>query len=602
MRTTDRVLTVALLAYIIPCCSGFLHKSKKFSGQLTPMDANVCTTQNITFTGELLQSPSLNYSIGFAVKNGNTKYEAVHYDNVTTVNETMSQFTLYNITLDTEDISKPVYVHVKSYYWQKFDDKDDTLQLGKTSTTRIYPLLETVRDFKCIVMNYVSMNCSWNYGKDYGENMPEVIFQWRIPSYSASWTDCRDFNPEYGYCYWAKDSDPGYFKNVNITVRITLKQKCDLNNSTDFHKIDTSKIVKPNPVSSISSKVIDSTCIQVFWNTSDSEPQNPKEHRIIVSSKWDYSTMTFKTSQTTKQFSHSRTFCDLHPYTEYTFSVSIQPIGLYSGFFSDEKKCVSRTFSDIPSASPEVIEGGYYNYNHRDCDESSQERRVCVVWKSIKDEHKNGPMKGVQGLFTAINAKTPPVQEDWAEDSAYGCSFLLCNTHYNFTIKTRNVNGTSENGSTITIPSFNPGNTPPQFIVESTNTSEVYINLDQRDGRHTKEYTVVWCRKQNGHCQSGHDVSWKHFPSNTTEAVLHINSSQDLMYGVSVLTEDGSSGVEWQDCVYLKNIPLKREPQNVVVSAGSDDNTLVVTWDKLTCKSNEPYIAMYNVQFNKLDI
>ncbi|XP_053402236.1 leukemia inhibitory factor receptor-like isoform X2 [Mercenaria mercenaria] len=309
--------------------------------------------------------------------------------------------------------------------------------------------------------------------------------------------------------------------------------------------------------------------------------------------------MTFKTSETTEQFPHSRTFCNLHPYTEYTFSVSIQPIGLYSGFFSDETKSVSRTFSDIPSASPELIEGGYSS-NQRGCDKGCQ-RVVCIFWKSIKEEHKNGQMRSVQGLFTAINAKIPPLQDDWATDSTYSCSYLLCNTNYNYTIKARNVNGTSDNGSTITIPSFNPGNMPPQFVVESTNTSEVYISLDQREDRHTKQYIVAWCRNKNRDCQPGDEFSWKHFPSNTTEAVLHIKSSQDFLYGVSVLTEDGSSGVSWQDCVYQKNIPPKREPQNVVVSAGSDDNTLVVKWDKLACESNEPYIAMYNVQFNKLD-
>ncbi|XP_045158175.2 uncharacterized protein LOC123524203 [Mercenaria mercenaria] len=602
MKTWDKVLTLAFLAYFISCSHGLVLHQRKFIGTLEPIDTNVCPTQNITFTSTLLKPALRSYSIGFAVKNRNTHgtYEAVGYGMITEVNETMSQFTVYNITLETEEVSKPVvYFYVRSYYWQEFGDIDGTLQLGETVSARVFPLPEKVQDFKCIVLNYMSMRCTWNYGKDYGENMPEVMFRWRNPSLSGTWINCTDLSIENGYCVWV-DSRAGFFKNSNITIKLTLKQKCGIDVASEFH-INTASIVKPDPVSSVSTNVINSTCIKVFWDTSDSEPQHPKEHRVIVSSEWDNITMMFNSTEGTGQSAHSRTFCKLRPYTEYTFSVSIQPVGLYSGYFSDERKGVSTTYSDIPSASPEVTEG-VYNLNNRDCDGNNKKRRVCVFWKTIKDEHKNGPMKGVQGLFTAINAKAPPVREDWAEDSTYGCSLLLCSTNYIFTIKARNVNGTSDNGSTIAIPSFRPGIKPPKFIVESAGTSSVYVTWDQRETRNAKGFTVVWCRNKNGDCESGHEIYWKHFPSNTKEAVLQINSSShDFLYGVSVLTEDGSSGVDWQDCVYLKNITPKREPQNVVVPAGPDDNTLVVTWDKLTCKSDEPYIAMYNVQYNKPD-
>jgi hypothetical protein len=52
--------------------------------------------------------------------------------------------------------------------------------------------------------------------------------------------------------------------------------------------------------------------------------------------------------------------------------------------------------------------------------------------------------------------------------------------------------------------------------------------------------------------------------------------------------------------IYIFTDP-KREPKNVVVSVGSEDNTLVVTWDKLMCKSDEPYIDMYNVRYTQLN-
>jgi hypothetical protein len=51
-------------------------------------------------------------------------------------------------------------------------------------------------------------------------------------------------------------------------------------------------------------------------------------------------------------------------------------------------------------------------------------------------------------------------------------------------------------------------------------------------------------------------INWREFAWNTSEAVIQIektNSPQDFLYAVSLLTDQGSSGFSWQECVYLKN-------------------------------------------------
>ncbi|XP_053395083.1 homeobox-like protein HDP1 [Mercenaria mercenaria] len=211
-------------------------------------------------------------------------------------------------------------------------------------------------------------------------------------------------------------------------------------------------------------------------------------------------------------------------------------------------------------------------------------------------------MKGLDGAFTAVNQTRTPIDVSLAEDLTYGCSSgLLCNISYVFSIKARNSNGTSEDNSTLLISAATKGIVQPQLIVEAANISNVSVSWTEVEK--ATGYMVAWCRNKNGECENRNIVKWQRFSSATRKAVIQINpenSPQDFLYGVSVLTEQGSSGLEWQDCVYLKNAYPKREPQNVVVSTGPDDNTLVVTWDKLTCKSDEPYIAMYNVQYNKL--
>ncbi|XP_045175005.2 uncharacterized protein LOC123536162 isoform X3 [Mercenaria mercenaria] len=429
MTSMDRCqLKLGMLAYFISCSTGLLWK-QTFNGILEPMDPDVCTTQNITFTSTLLDHPKLNYSIGFAVKNRSTdrKYVAVEHDRVTKINETVSEFTIYNISLATE-IFYLSYFYVKSFYWQEYGDSDSRLQLGHTTSTRVYrkcncsfyisvllsasfvhcdaqtdfpeqcqyywlgtvsgqdqfpdtcnirfisllfilsfhldrltaarvyPLPEEVQHFKCIVFNYVSMRCSWKYGKDYGngENMPEVIFQWSLDGYNRSFIDCKDLNSEDGYCDW-EDWTAGYFLNEKITVRLILIQPCGINASSEFH-IDTAKIVKPNPVFGVFPKVINSTCIQLSWDTSDSEQQYPKEHRVIVSSEGvNVTKMRFSTTKDTEKYLHKNTFCNLNPYTNYTFSVSIRPTGPYSGYFSDPRSIVSRTYSNVPRRMPQNV-------------------------------------------------------------------------------------------------------------------------------------------------------------------------------------------------------------------------------------------------------
>ena len=99
------------------------------------MDPDVCETQSITFTSTLQETPTFNYSIGFTVKNRTTNgtFIVVEKDRIKVVNETISQFTVNNVTLGV----KYENFHVSSYYWQDFGITMDKLMLGKTSTARV---------------------------------------------------------------------------------------------------------------------------------------------------------------------------------------------------------------------------------------------------------------------------------------------------------------------------------------------------------------------------------------------------------------------------------------------------------------------------------
>ncbi|XP_053395082.1 uncharacterized protein LOC123525632 [Mercenaria mercenaria] len=231
------------LAYTVSCSAVFgfffedpanLHK-----GTLVPIDPDVCTSQNITFTCTLLSTPNPSNSIGFAVKNESTNKEFLPVDEgrITVINETSSEFTIY-------DINTTKYIFVECFYWETFGVVNDTsLQLGDTSTASVYPMPEKVEHVDCIVENYIkSMRCSWSYGDNYkGGKSPDVEFHWRISEFSGSWNVCRDLNVEAGYCNWNSSHSGDFTMKKSFEIKLTLKEPCGVTVSSNF-TIDTRKI------------------------------------------------------------------------------------------------------------------------------------------------------------------------------------------------------------------------------------------------------------------------------------------------------------------------------------------------------------------------
>ena len=100
-------------------------------GALYPVDPEICTSQNVTFKCILLSPPENKYKIGFAIQNESTdrKYVRAENDTVNVINETMSEFTLYNVTCRT---------YVRCIYGETSTDVDETKTLGYTSTILTY--------------------------------------------------------------------------------------------------------------------------------------------------------------------------------------------------------------------------------------------------------------------------------------------------------------------------------------------------------------------------------------------------------------------------------------------------------------------------------
>ena len=101
----------------------------EYEVKLEPIDPELCTSQDITFTCTLELPPVTGSSLGFAVKNSSTnrKYVPVEEERVDFISPTVVNLTLYNITVRT---------FVKCFYWENFGDVDESK--GPTSTISVY--------------------------------------------------------------------------------------------------------------------------------------------------------------------------------------------------------------------------------------------------------------------------------------------------------------------------------------------------------------------------------------------------------------------------------------------------------------------------------
>ncbi|WAR24089.1 hypothetical protein MAR_037758, partial [Mya arenaria] len=135
----------------------------------------------------------------------------------------------------------------------------------------------------------------------------------------------------------------------------------------------------------------------------------------------------------------------------------------------------------------------------------------------------------------------------------------------------------------------------PHFMVESitSNSSDTGTNVTvdieilgvdvEEMTKSAAHYMICWCEKDRGSCK-------------TTS--LELADPGNKMYAVSMVTESGdTSSLALESCIYPKNIDPTVSPNSVKASPGSEDNTINVIWDKLTCQSWQPFIATYVVQY-----
>ncbi|XP_052238053.1 uncharacterized protein LOC127849355 isoform X3 [Dreissena polymorpha] len=559
------------------------------SGALEPTNGHACIGENLTLTCRLndSQKPCLVYLHVYPSEKIITQYELV--------DKYSYKFTFVNVSKQTLEVI------CMCDSWRVTRDSDEWTII-KVLYTQPIPL----QDFHCEVYNYQdNMTCTWNLGQKYEPNPPDIECNFRLPELSGSWTPClANKVPDNLVTVVFNSTRAGDFSLKPVEFNMTVASKCGKNVS-GLYSVITKDTVRPAPAKDLASAVINSTCIEWSYRQ-DANYHRQKKYNLTVSSRWNDEKVF---TGLTKEENNSLVVCDLHPFTEYTMTVQLHPEN--KGYWSRPMSISNTTLQSVPSSGPEVIPGSCY-WNPQDCIRGNH-RDLTVYWQDIPENHKNGEITFFTVSLTPLGGGDVIVESDIAyrvRQKSFLGQRVRCDSDYAVSVIAYTIIGPSPmNSYPIQIAKYGTDLPQPEFwaeIVNQTNvvngTQTVAIHLPQvstgvKEKLKVQSFTVCYCRTSMGNCQSNVPVTCLYADGSEDTVNVTVTFPEDYLYGVSMTTPLGNSGLMWQSCVYLQNAVPTKAPLDVMARTGADDNTIMVLWSRLPCESGQPYIDSYTIQY-----
>ncbi|KAK3599813.1 hypothetical protein CHS0354_022379 [Potamilus streckersoni] len=457
---------------------------------------------------------------------------------------------------------------------------------------------QNVTNFSCVNHEWdVFLGCSWSHPIEYlNQSNIQVKSRWRS-EYFTEYQDCNDSN--YNYCNLSQGN---FFSKRRMTISIEVKNTRLNVSTTEAFEFDTNKIVRPPPIKDVDYKILNSTCILLNWT--NERPQRKKNVNVAYESEWQDQKGNVIYAIEDGDYA-VRTVCGLLPYRNYTFVFTVYPE--YDGYASESKIIITeKTQSSVPSHSPNTTGGALY-YKTQECQQGKL-RNVTIYWQPLVEKSWFGVPHGISIHYSKIGGlETIDTTVSW---NALSFTMQLdCNFAYDINITAVNDAGPSFTPSVLSIPKYEPDFQPPKAKVEvpEDNTSQVYVswNLASKLDQRKVEATIFWCKKSVGSICEGM-VNWNKSSSDKSTQLITVASPNLYIFGVSLEiytenTEENSrnTGLQWEECIYVKDIKPKLAPELALIST-SEDRTLSVRWIRLPCQSNTPFINKYTVYYCKI--
>ncbi|XP_050401234.2 leukemia inhibitory factor receptor [Patella vulgata] len=435
---------------------------------------------------------------------------------------------------------------------------------------------QKVVNLTCIVYDWTKgMKCTWNLGVEY-INSEDIS----VKVYYAVYTKKVHFLCPHltnRSCVWNSDEFMGaYYYDIHVAVNNTVKN--DVNYTSQ--RFITNDNVEPSPIVHLELQKKNRTCITITWS-------HNSIRKKIFKVMYGLRNKTNVLDVFTADQNITRGYCDLSPYTDYTFDISCKPEE--NGYWSKVKDIVVTTLQDVPLTGPDVIAGCF---SVSQCD-SSKHRSVMIYWGDVEEDNRQGEIIGYliqQGdqnysVSNEIHNIKIPVK-------------LNCHVNQTFIIYSKTEIGCSKKYSKITVPASDTelavANNLTVELIEGEYNDSIVAKWIVDHRWQNVSYHVVWCLfTHESTCQSG--VSWKSI-KDSKQLLLPVTSAnwRKYHYGISAEKDNASSGLYWTDCRIKKTAKPPVPPDGIRITEKT--KSLEIRWNPGHCSlDSEAYVYGYEI-------
>ncbi|CAL1538435.1 unnamed protein product [Lymnaea stagnalis] len=570
----------SVAVFILVLCASLSSTVPQYDGEVTPTDPFLFEGETLNLSCRLKDTSNKNITLYFKyqrIDSGDNNCQQITSEQN---KRNLTEFTIRTSESDIGLVVPNVSISDSGHYCCVRHQNDScSVRIDKQIVTVEHDL-KKVTNFRCIVQDWLEMNCTWTHSVKYScPHLLKVNLTYSSPNES---TPRLCPSQVISSCLWKQD-----FINDNYTMILTVwhEKRGDRTEESNF-TIYTWHHVRPNRVKELTVEPLSSTCVKLRWdrNTTRSDSDLMFIIRYRNSKNWQ---KVNESLNFTDNFV-STTQCHLQPYTNYTFRVWVRPNK--KGNRSEPVEAHNQTLEDLPTEAPETCLGCFHPSQ---CRETMPQRCVTVYWRDIPEEHKHGHITYDVQLNDMMTLST---NETCITFSGVNTS----SSDFRAVITPSTKAGKALKNTTVLM--FDERPDPPEDLVVEVLDKEYFISWkdSKRNTALERNITIVWCYRRPPDKECETPINWIDVATptpnytlspdgNTSHPIKHL----DIRIGISATVKSAgevgrrSSGIHWSPCIYHYD----QRPSTAPIVSLTEGTT--VSWEIEQCPN--AYITGYSI-------